>query len=415
MNILKNRTVLGLICIVLSLVICFGLTPLFNGAVQAQTDIVRVTKDIKSGDLITPDMVTVVKAGGYNLPADVLKQKDNAVGKYAKTDLYAGDYILQGKLSDRPLAEFEYLTELDGSRLAISVTIKSFALGLSGKLEAGDIVTLVASDYGDYRQTVMLPELQYVKVLAATDGKGYDKEYVENPNPEDEKALAKELSDMKKNVIIIFADLFCPVLSTVMPHQDPKNRTLGALLSKPSIKQHDILSNSIPYPKQERIAVLGYKNGDNIFTYSEFLQERIIDLFTMLRQMADYVIVDCSSVLTEDGFSTIALECADEVIRLYNADLKSFSYYASHLPLLADSRFKSENHIKALSNVKAGQEENVFKSVIGNIRYVLPYVKDIERQYIEAALLDNLSGKEARKYDSTIKQIVKEVLEIAAK
>jgi len=181
--------VLGLICIVLSLVICFGLTPLFNGAVQAQTDIVRVTKDIKKGDLITPDMVTVVKAGGYNLPADVLKQKDNAVGKYAKTDLYVGDYILQGKLSNQPLAEFEYLTELDGSRLAMSVTIKSFALGLSGKLESGDIVTLVASDYGDFRQTVMLPELQYVKVLAATDGKGYDKEYVDNPNPDDEKAL----------------------------------------------------------------------------------------------------------------------------------------------------------------------------------------------------------------------------------
>ena len=49
------------------------------------------------------------------------------------------------------------------------------------------------------------------------------------------------------------------------------------------------------------------------------------------------------------------------------------------------------------------------------IRQGLVHVKDIERQYIEAVLLDNLSGKEARKYDSTIKQIVREVLEIAAK
>ena len=198
MNILKNRTVLGLICIVLSLVICFGITPLFNRAVQAQTEIVRVTNDIKKGDFITSDMVAVVKTGGYNLPSDVLKQKDNVVGRYAKSDLYAGDYILKNKLSERPIAEFEYLTELDGSRLAMSVTIKSFALGLSGKLESGDVVTLIASDYGDYRQTVMLPELQYVKVLAATDGKGYDKEYDDNPNPAEEKALPSTVTLLVK-------------------------------------------------------------------------------------------------------------------------------------------------------------------------------------------------------------------------
>ncbi len=186
MNILKNRTILGLICIVLSLIICFGLTPLFNGAVNAQVEIVRVAADVKQGDVITADMVAAVTVGGYNLPENVLKEMGNVVGKYAKCDMQAGDYILTGKLSDAPLAEFAYLSELDGTHEAMSITIKSFAAGLSGKLEAGDIVSLIASDVGDFRETVTPPELRYVKVLAVTDGKGYDKEY-ETENDEEKE------------------------------------------------------------------------------------------------------------------------------------------------------------------------------------------------------------------------------------
>jgi pilus assembly protein CpaB len=165
------------------------LTPLFNGAVKSQVEIVRIIKDVRQGEMITADMVITVKVGGYNLPDDVLRQTDGVVGKYVKYDLQNGDYILSGKLSDTPIAEFAYLQELDGTREAISVTIKSFAAGLSGKLEAGDIIGIIASDVGDFRATVAPPELRYVKVIAVTDGKGYDKEYAGNNNDDEEKEL----------------------------------------------------------------------------------------------------------------------------------------------------------------------------------------------------------------------------------
>jgi pilus assembly protein CpaB len=161
---------------------------MFNGAVKAQVEIARMVKDVRQGEMITPDMVTMVKVGGHNLPASVIKQTESVIGKYARHDMQSGDYILAGKLSDFPLAEFVYLQELDGTRVAISVTIKSFASGLSGKLEAGDIVSIIASDVGDFRQTLAPPELRYVRVLAVTDGKGYDKEYSDNSTDE-EKAL----------------------------------------------------------------------------------------------------------------------------------------------------------------------------------------------------------------------------------
>ena len=34
MSIFKNRTVIGVICILLALVICFGITPLFNQGIS---------------------------------------------------------------------------------------------------------------------------------------------------------------------------------------------------------------------------------------------------------------------------------------------------------------------------------------------------------------------------------------------
>lgn len=121
---LKNRTVVGVICILLSLLICFGLTPLFNQSVSQKAEIVRVVQPIRAGDEITESMVQIVEVGGYNLPEDVLRQKESAVGKYATADLAVGDYIIPSKLSDAPAAENAYLYSLDGSQQAISVSIK---------------------------------------------------------------------------------------------------------------------------------------------------------------------------------------------------------------------------------------------------------------------------------------------------
>ena len=88
--------------------------------------------------------------------------------------LKVGDYILASKLSNKPAAENAYLYSLDGSKYAISVTIKSFATGLSGKLESGDIVSVLVADYQGMGETVIPPELQYVEVISVTASSGYD-------------------------------------------------------------------------------------------------------------------------------------------------------------------------------------------------------------------------------------------------
>lgn len=189
MNFFKNRTVIGLLCIVLSLVICFAITPMFNRTISEKTEIVRVTKNIRIGDEITKDMVKPVEVGAYNLPESVVRNIDEVIGKYASADMAPGDYIISSKVAEEPAAENAYLYNLNGEKQAISVSVKAFANGLSGKLVSGDIVSVIAPDYRKQGSTVIPPELQYVEVIAVTANSGYDANTGERGDEETEKEL----------------------------------------------------------------------------------------------------------------------------------------------------------------------------------------------------------------------------------
>ena len=134
MSLFKNRTVVGVICILLSLLICFGVTPLFNQSVSQKTEIVRVVKEIKAGEEITKEMVQTAEVGGFGLPDNVLRQSESVVGKYATADLSVGDYILNTKLSDTPAAENTYLYNLDGTKQAMTIYLFLFGVLLSAGL-----------------------------------------------------------------------------------------------------------------------------------------------------------------------------------------------------------------------------------------------------------------------------------------
>ena len=141
-------------------------------------------------------MVQTVEVGGYNLPEDVVRQMDTVIGKFASADLAPGDYIIASKIADAPAAENAYLYNLTGEKQAISVSVKSFAAGLSGKLISGDIVSIVAPDYKKQGVTVIPPELQYVEVIAVTADTGYDanqQNIKSNSSTEQEDVDEKEL------------------------------------------------------------------------------------------------------------------------------------------------------------------------------------------------------------------------------
>jgi len=134
----SSRTVIGVVCIVLALLITFGVAPLVNKFTDQKVDIVRLKVDVPRGQIITADHLEIVNVGSYNLPNNIIKDKKAVVGKYAATDLYAGDFLFASKLSTDNKSAADVLLGLDGKKVAISVTISDFAAGLSDKLGNGD-------------------------------------------------------------------------------------------------------------------------------------------------------------------------------------------------------------------------------------------------------------------------------------
>lgn len=195
MKFLKNRTVLGVVCIALSLIICFAITPLFNASKSSTMKIVRVKSNLKIGQEITSKDIEVVEVGAYNMPSEVVQKSEDVVGKYASAEMIKGEYVLAAQISDSPASENTYLYNLTGEKHAISITIPSFAGGLSGKLISGDIVSVIAVDYKEKGETLVPDELQYVEVIAVTDKKGNDDETVTvKPDGEEETELPETVT-----------------------------------------------------------------------------------------------------------------------------------------------------------------------------------------------------------------------------
>ena len=157
MKLFKNRTVLGIFCIAVSLIICFAITPLVNAGLSKKVTIVRFNRQVNEGEEITRSMLDEVEVGNHNLPENVIRNK--------------------------------YLYSLNGEKQAMSITINTFAEGLSGKLKSGDIVSVIAPDYLGSGETIIPVELKYVEVIAVTAKSGYDANTGEKLSEEEEKEL----------------------------------------------------------------------------------------------------------------------------------------------------------------------------------------------------------------------------------
>ncbi len=172
---MKNRTIIGIVCIVLALILTFAIAPLVNKMAESRVDIVRMKNDVIQGHQISENDVETVKVGGYNLPANVILKKESVVGRFATTDLKAGDYLLPSKLTDTSDKAADVFRTLMGDKQAISITIQTFAGGLSGKLQNGDIVQLVVFENAQTKAHIPAA-LTYVRVITTTTADGADKD-----------------------------------------------------------------------------------------------------------------------------------------------------------------------------------------------------------------------------------------------
>lgn len=176
---MKNRTFIGLICIVLAVLTTFVVSPMVNRMSEGKTEVVRFVKDLSQGAQITEDDIEVVNLVKSSLPEAFIADSSEVIGKFAKSDLYAGDIAMEAKLTADANASVNILNALSGDKVAMSVSIASFAGGLSGKLRNGDIISFYVTDDDD--QTTIPETLKYVRVITTTTAGGVDENDVQ-PN-----------------------------------------------------------------------------------------------------------------------------------------------------------------------------------------------------------------------------------------
>ena len=176
---MKNRTFIGLICIVLAVLTTFVVSPMVNRMSEGKTEVVRFVKDLSQGAQITEDDIEVVNLVKSSLPEAFIADSSEVIGKFAKSDLYAGDIAMEAKLTADANASVNVLNALSGDKVAMSVSIASFAGGLSGKLRNGDIISFYVTDDDD--QTTIPETLKYVRVITTTTAGGVDENDVQ-PN-----------------------------------------------------------------------------------------------------------------------------------------------------------------------------------------------------------------------------------------
>ena len=179
---LNNRFIFGILSLVLAAVIAFVALPTIARQTNGKTEIVRITQPVLKGETITSDNAEVVEVGGYNLPSNVAHSMDDVEGLYVTADLAEGDYILTSKVSTVPVSSDVALNDIPSGKVAISLTVKTLASGLSDKLQPGDIIRI----YHFLETAEEVPELRFIKVLSVTDSDGINVDNTKEPTEDEE-------------------------------------------------------------------------------------------------------------------------------------------------------------------------------------------------------------------------------------
>ena len=143
------------------------------------------------------------------------------------------------------------------------------------------------------------------------------------------------LNKGKKSVIAIFTDPVTPTLPVLFPnYSDGELFSLGTVLSKAEITPGDVFSNMVGIKGKLNFGVLGYRIRENKYSFPEYGEKKAGEFYDVIRDLADYIVVDCSSDLKTSIISDAALKCANRMIYLFSPDIKCLSFTLSQMPII---------------------------------------------------------------------------------
>ena len=210
MKLLRNKFVIGTLCIVLALLFAFVALPALTGSGENETvSVLRMKQPVSAGTQITAEMVEAVSVPEV-LITDGIHDTASAVGQYAAADLYVGDYLTVQKLTATLSEQSIFAAGEAKGKMVVSITLPSLASGVSGRLLPGDIVTVIAIPQGTVNQTLgvepessddtttsgayIAPLLEYIEVCMVTTGDGADASVEAQPDEDTNNTLPVTVS-----------------------------------------------------------------------------------------------------------------------------------------------------------------------------------------------------------------------------
>ena len=173
---MKNRTIIGIICMVIAVILIFAISPLVSQISSDTINVPRLCTDVSRGVKIEKSNIETVAVKKDTLPAEVITDSNFVIGKYTTSALFSGDYLTNKKITANSNTAEDVIYSLNGKKFAMSFTIDSFAAGLSGKLKNGDIISLVVKGSGG--KSVMPAAFKYVEVVTTTTSGGIDQDKI---------------------------------------------------------------------------------------------------------------------------------------------------------------------------------------------------------------------------------------------
>lgn len=209
-------------------------------------------------------------------------------------------------------------------------------------------------------------------------------------------------------VLMLSCDNQTPVLPVLFPRRKANEMySVGAALSKASPTQDDVIGSIVTVGKRQNFGVLGYKDGENQYTYPKYNEAQASTFLTILQSLTDYVIVDCGSELT--GLSAAAVKAADAVFQIAAPDLKSISFFSSQLPLYGENSFQTEGNIIGINIT----EKELYlptqecRTHYKDVSFVLPYCRELKVQMLNGELFSSVADK---KYREMVRKIAEKVV-----
>jgi hypothetical protein len=219
-------------------------------------------------------------------------------------------------------------------------------------------------------------------------------------------AMAKDFSERGGlDVVVLLANDYEPKLSIAIPKSKlvSDKKSLGELIISPTLSETEVLQNLAPLPDSaNKVYLLGYKNGDNPFTYTAPVLSQMKELFTILNHIADIVISVPMALFWMDRLSEFMLAESGLVYYLHELSPQSLSFYRSGKEAVA-AQIKGERRdvLNKVEKEDAGLTR-AYEEEIGEMERRFPRVEEIERNYKNGNLGAVLGTPDGKKYAAEI-------------